>query len=124
MTEFEIYESIHSNSLETCPDCGKDTIYRVIHAVTINCKKEPKTLGSLAGRNTDKMSRAEREEKAAAIKRKPKFSREAPGGEVVEPSGKRPSWRPDMETADLALNSYTSEETKKYVLEGKRAIGK
>lgn len=58
---FEIYQSIKDDKLVVCPQCNKETLYRIIFAPMMVSVGEVKTLGSLAEKNTRNMSDEQRE---------------------------------------------------------------
>lgn len=58
---FEIYQSIHDDSLVECPECGSPSLFRVIHPPIIRDKTTPKTLGALADKNNKKLSQEQKD---------------------------------------------------------------
>jgi putative FmdB family regulatory protein len=57
---FEIKQSIQSNSIVICPECKLETLQRVSYPSTI-FDASPKTVGSLAEKNTSNLGRYGRE---------------------------------------------------------------
>ena len=59
--QFVEFQSIHDKPLKKCPNCGKLKLERLIKvAPAVHVKgKEPRTVGELAARRTDAMSKNE-----------------------------------------------------------------
>lgn len=103
--ETEVYQSIKSDPLTKCEQCGGE-IYRVICATPFFIDKEPTTLGHLADRNRDKMSSLERSDKGVDVKKKDTSTWFSPSGKV-----------------DMRLANLTKEQKKTYVQTGKLPDG-
>jgi putative FmdB family regulatory protein len=62
--DFEIYQSIHADSLTDCITCEtKNVLVRKIYAPLCLIKGSPTTLGQLAERNTEKLGKDEAQER-------------------------------------------------------------
>jgi len=60
----EIRQGFNDPSEHICPHCGKPTLVKVfINPPTISVRGEPKTIGQLADRNTEKMGTYELQDK-------------------------------------------------------------
>lgn len=104
---FEIVRSIKEPILKRCPNCKKHKLETIIHSIFISIKKDPKTVGHLAGNNRDKMSLtelADRQEKeeSSRIKKKKK--------------PKKPWWRESEKPLDLKK----VKNVKKYIETGNK----
>jgi putative FmdB family regulatory protein len=53
---FEIFQKMSENPKKKCKKCNKYTLRRIFHAPILAKNNEPKTLGSLAERNSNKFS--------------------------------------------------------------------
>src|SRR3982750_3888985 len=60
--EFEIFRSIKDDFLIDCPSCHQQTLSVIPFAVSVITKNEPKTIGSLAEQNTNKLGKYGRED--------------------------------------------------------------
>jgi putative FmdB family regulatory protein len=99
---FDHVQSIKANALITCPECGQDTLRRVLHAVTIFTRGDAVTVAQQADRNTSSMGRYELEAKRHAHAEAGEKSREAMGLSK-RPKAERPFWRKtDKVNTDLA----------------------
>jgi hypothetical protein len=58
----DVYQSIKDEALVTCPNCGKDALYRVIYGGLGSFMKDTKTIGQLADRNWSNMGSYKRSE--------------------------------------------------------------
>lgn len=58
----DVYQSIKDDALINCPQCGKDSLRRVIYGGIASFMKEPKTIGSLADSNWSKKGHYEKSE--------------------------------------------------------------
>lgn len=68
-TEFEIQQPITSSPLTFCEVCNTDSLERIIHLPMAFIKGEPKTIGHLAHRNTEKLSSMQLSERAEIEKK-------------------------------------------------------
>lgn len=94
---FETYQSIHAEKLERCNLCGAESVDRLINPPII-IDRTPKTFGTLAEKNTRLLGSGERSEREAKC--------------------------PSERVPDRSLSSFTPAERDKYIMEGKRPIGK
>lgn len=56
----DVYQSIKDDALVKCPNCGKDSLRRVIYGGIGSFMSDPKTIGSLADKNWSKKGHYER----------------------------------------------------------------
>lgn len=73
----DVYQSIHDEALVKCPNCGKDSLIRVIYGGVGSLMKDVKTIGQLADKNWSKMGhyqKSEIEAKTSKPKEEPSFS--------------------------------------------------
>lgn len=55
----DVRQSFKDEPLLHCDECGNDSLQRTIYAPHVFVRQEPKTLGALADRNTENMSKEE-----------------------------------------------------------------
>lgn len=58
----DVYQSIHDEALIKCPNCGKDSLIRVIYGGVGSFMKDVKTIGQLADKNWNKMGHYQKSE--------------------------------------------------------------
>lgn len=119
---FEIQQSIKDKTLVKCPKCNKLKLRRVFHVpILTSIKGEPTTLGSLAERNAQKMSKEERARRAQEYKTKKKAARGLPF-ETREPEripeGYEPFYKKAQTKSSKDVAKMTPEQKKKYIEEG------
>jgi putative FmdB family regulatory protein len=128
--EFETYHSIKADYLVNCPHCEQPTLSVIPFAVGVLVKDEPKTIGSLAEKNTDKLGRYGREDLWAKIDQNKKDAKEAAREELSKklPSGASLPEIPnspikiggvDISKPNPRLNELNKEQKIKYIHEGK-----
>lgn len=105
--QHRISHSIKSPPLTRCPDCKTNTLFRVIHAVTV-IDATPKTLGGYADRQSTKMGHCELEERQADARI---------GNKVKKKNVKRPFWKSDVPINKIA--TMTPEQKEDYIYTGK-----
>lgn len=105
--QFEIKQSIKDKPLEKCPECKKKKLYRLIGNPTVFIQQDPTTVGHLADRNTENMSKGQREDR----ERKDAESR------IKVPKKEKPWWKSDNPTHKIA--SLTPQQKERYIREGK-----
>lgn len=112
--EFDEYQSIKAEPLTECPlrPVCNGTIFRVIHAVAV-VDKTPKTLGTLAEKNSKAMGQEQREIKTNEIKRR-----------VPTSKSDAPPWRPNTTGPDMTLSKLNPKEADTYIKTGIKPIGK
>ena len=110
--EFEIFQSIHDAALTHCDKCDTASLQRVI-SIPLILDLTPRTFGTLAEQNNKVLGKEQVELKAIDAKKN-----------VRKLKPKRPSWRPDMDKPDMNICKFTPAETKRYIEEGVRPIGK
>lgn len=108
--DFEITQSIKDDSLSECILCGQNNIGRILYCPII-IDRTPKTVGSLSELNTDKMGVYGRDQKREELNKDKK-------------AVKRPEYRPDRDTPDMAINTFTPTQLERYINDGVRPIGK
>lgn len=102
----DVYQSIHEEALITCPNCGENSLQRVIHGGVACFVKDIKTIGQLADKNwstigTYKRSEIEQQDKTKNTKEQTIFSS---AGNATRKE----------------INQMTSEQKTKYIMEGKK----
>jgi putative FmdB family regulatory protein len=112
--EFQARQSIVDDPLTDCLECGTATLQRVVHAVEIFTEGEPKTLGHLADRNTDKLGQYERQEKEASLKAR---NREGLAQLGVDPTP-NPWWRRVRNTPSPVLAAASPQQKREYITKG------
>jgi putative FmdB family regulatory protein len=93
--EFETQQSMKSSPLISCDVCGEETLERVIHAATAFVKGDPKTIGLLAERNTNKMSASQRSEQFAIAEQQKYDAKVAMRQELIDQGAKNLPAVPD-----------------------------
>jgi len=69
----DVYQSIKDNALVKCPNCGKDTLCRVIYGGLGSFMKDSKTIGQIADKNWSQMGHYQRSEiEHKGVENKPK----------------------------------------------------
>jgi putative FmdB family regulatory protein len=121
--QFLIQRSIKEEMLTLCPSCQTNSLQTVFYAVQV-IDAEPKTLGALAERNTDRMGVYELQEKRqelAESKKRGRAEMNLPAGmeSARNTTPKSPWWRPGTNGPDLKLASLTPEQKDQYQYEGK-----
>ncbi len=116
-----------------CIFCGKtrkleQTVFReFIVGMDVFVKNEPKTVGHLAGRNTDKVGRAKREDKRFEYQQKrrnaAKKTAEMSGGKLIERDPNfKPWWRdgtiPGVKKYDKATDLPAIKDQAKFIQTG------
>jgi len=101
---FEVVQSIHDEALTKC-ECGQP-IERIVTG-GLGFRGDPRTLGTLAERNTAKLGHYERESKFQAENEALKKKKE-----------KAPWWRPNTTGINRKLLNMTPEQTKRYIERG------
>lgn len=107
------HQSIKDEAYTDCVFCETEgALYRVIHATDLSIKSEPKTLGHLASRNTDKMSSMERSEKFREKPKKDTSTWYNPSGKVNHqlPTLNESQKRKYIETGKLPDGSVDTEK--------------
>ena len=66
----DVYQSIKDQPKKECPECGKDTLERVLHGGLYGFVKNVNTIGQLAEKNTKDMGHYKRSELEAQSKTK------------------------------------------------------
>ena len=116
--QFEIYQSIHDDSLTKCSECNKNKLRRIIFAtfMFIKSKDGKHTLGSIAEENSKKMGKElvgikkkERTKKVQSALKLPK------GASRVDKSKMNKPW---YRTGDKALDVTKIKNVKKFIEEG------
>lgn len=119
--EFETYQSIKDDALETCMSCSEKTLHRVIYAAQVFSRQEPKTLGALAEQNTSKLGRYEKENLYQNMKERKAMAKKAAAEELQKklPSGAK-VMQPDASPIEIdkKLASFNNEQIRKYVDSG------
>ena len=60
----EIFQDIHAPDTHQCPICEQETLKKVfINSPMVSIRGEPKTIGHLADRNTQKMGKYEKQDR-------------------------------------------------------------
>ena len=125
---FEAYHSSNKESfLEDCQECGEKNSLKIVYSLpSVFVRREPKTAGLQAYRNTQNMGKLELEDKErqmadrrqAAIKARKEMSPLLPG-QHREPEYQRPEWR-TSDKVDLSLAKLSPEKTEKYIMTGEK----
>jgi putative FmdB family regulatory protein len=102
----DVYQSIHEEALANCPNCGSDSLQRVIHGGVACFVKDIKSIGQLADKNwstlgTYKRSEIEEQGKTKASKEQSIFS--STGNATRK-----------------EISTMTPEQKTKYIMEGKK----
>jgi putative FmdB family regulatory protein len=102
----DVYQSIHEEALINCPNCGNDSLQRVIHGGVGCFVKDIKTIGQLADKNwstlgTYKKSEIESQQNTKTNKEQSIFSS---AGNATRKE----------------INKMTPEQKTKYIMEGKK----
>jgi len=102
----DVYQSIKEDALVKCPNCGKDTLYRVIYGGLGSFMKDAKTIGQLADKNWSQMGHYQRSEtEQKQLENKPK--EESPLSIFGGASKKE-------------INKMTVEQKQKYIMTGEK----
>ena len=122
--EFEVMQSIKDKPKKKCPECSLHKLERVLYS-TMVIDMTPKTVGSLADKQTKKMGHFEREEKQyerqqemlEAKKRSRQQLREKfPNAYIPDPN---PNNKIDLpERVQKALKTGDQKTVEKYIYEG------
>lgn len=102
----DVYQSINDEALINCPNCGNDSLQRVIHGGIACFVKDVKTIGQLADKNWSTLGtykRSEIEEKG-----KTKVSKEQ---SIFSSAGN---------ATRKEINKMSPEQKTKYIMEGKK----
>jgi putative FmdB family regulatory protein len=86
---FQTVQSIMAQPLHDCPECSHPSLHRVIHAVSVLSRGEPKTVMQQADRNEKQMGRFQLEDKRQEVKDAADVAR----GGKKRPKPQRPFWR-------------------------------
>jgi len=102
-----VKQNLHAPLKKKCPECGKHTLYQDLTGQHTFVYQEPKTLGHLAQRNTERMGKYDLEER----RRKDEFKKKK----------KKPTWyNPEAKELHKELKEInTPEKQHKYIMEGK-----
>ncbi len=90
--QFEKWQSFKEDELTQCPECKQEKLRRLFGIPFVYTKGEAKTIGQQAERNSQKMGRAEVEEREAKITEKKAAALKAQGLTPPTP-GDTPWWR-------------------------------
>lgn len=115
--KFEVVQSIKSKPLVDCPECHLLGLERVISGgLGSFMQQDPKTLGHLAERNTNKMGKYELQEK----RKYQEESGNAAHAKALEEAGVIKDYKPfyGKPTKDIS-KLKTRAQQQKYILEGK-----
>jgi putative FmdB family regulatory protein len=118
----EVEQSIKNKPLVTCPECGKQSLERVITGgIAIFVNKDAVTLGQLAERNTKKMGTYELQDKRREHKKSEKSARiraiEESGGQTLKEESKVTPFY--GKTDHEKINKMTPKQVEKFIKEGK-----
>lgn len=116
---FEAMHGVHDR-LTTCPECGQESLYRPINVPVISV---PKTLGSLADKNSAAMSNDEMQSFEKQQKeRKDTLSKRLKPGQSIKPkatpSGDKPWHEQYRKKSNKQIQSMNPSEKKDYVDKG------
>jgi putative FmdB family regulatory protein len=100
----DVYQSIHDEALVKCPNCGKDSLIRVIYGGVGSFMKDVKTIGQLADSNWGKMGHYQKSELEA--KRKQNQTKEESAFSFAGNATKK------------EINKMSAEQQKKYIMTG------
>lgn len=123
---FQTHQSIKEEPLKTCPFCGEESIERVIHAVAVMVRGEPKTLGALADLNRKKFGENYCQEKQNEYKEQMlnanAFTGRLPKGATVQKRERKDTpWRKANEPVDLSLAKMNKNQKEKYIITGQKS---
>ncbi len=103
---FEISQERDESLKKKCPACKRNTLYQDLTGQYAMIYQEPKTVGHLAERNTERAGKYELESARAKHKR-------------VKKEGAKPWYNPDGKNLPTALSHIDSVEKKqKYIMNG------
>lgn len=120
---YETQQRIIEKPIKKCPSCGKNTCERLLFEPVV-VSTGPQTLGTLAERNTRKMSKDELEFKRSNDKASNKKANEhlaqqmMPGSKRVV--GKEPFYKKNAKATTKEIQKMTPQQTQKYIMEGKK----
>lgn len=102
----DVYQSIQDNPLTLCPNCGKDSLERVIYGGIGHFVKDVKTIGQLADSNWNKLGHYKKSEVEENSKKKRQ-------GETSAFSAHTPASKTE-------INKMTNEQKQKYIITGEK----
>lgn len=98
----DIYQSFKEDALTKCPECGKDSLIRVIYGGLATFVKNVNTIGQLADKNWNSMGRYQRSE----IEQQKKDAKEESPLSSLGPASRK------------QINKMTKEQKEKYIMTG------
>lgn len=102
---FVTEQKIHAPLKKKCPECGKKKLYQDLTGQHSFVYQEPKTLGHLAERNTERAGKYELEAERAKHKK-------------IKSEGKPKWYNPDKVDLTKALGDLTPEKQADYIMKG------
>jgi len=104
---FTIKQNMHDSLKKKCPNCGKYKLYQDLVGQRTFVYQEPKTVGHLADRNTERAG---------------KYELESARSKMPEKKQKKTSWyNPDDKDLAKELSHIdTKEKKQKYILKGEQ----
>ena len=102
----DVYQSIHEEALISCPNCGENSLQRVIHGGFACFVKDIKTIGQLADKNWSTLGTYKRSEIEENGKNK-KNNEQSVFSSCGNASKKE-------------INKMTTEQKQRYIMEGKK----
>jgi len=117
---FEVVLRIADDHPTTCDKCGAP-IYQIYYAPMARVIGSPMTVGSLAERNTQKMSKEELAKRAEEYKTRKEdvMSPHLPDGMTIDTDkGEIPWWKKNSKKTTKDILKMTPEKQKKYIMIG------
>lgn len=104
----DVYQSIKDNALVSCPECGQNTLQRVVYGGLGAFVKDIKTIGQLADSNWNKLGHYKRSEEEEKAKQK---KQEQEGSSAFSAFGS---------ASKKDINKMNPEQQKKYIITGEK----
>ncbi len=131
--EFTLCQSMHTPRPKSCPKCRKRKNFGAVIGIPIGVRGEPRTVGSLAEKNTKKLSKEAHERimthgKSEGLSPAMRKRVEEKGGVPLaqkKPTGKAPWYRngsvPGTEKSDKPIDLSGVKDMKKFIETGKKS---
>ena len=96
----DVYQSIRDDPKKKCPQCGKNSLERVLYGGLYGFTKNVNTIGQLAEQNTKNMGHYKRSE--------------------IEAKNKEKNQGSDTQKLRREINNMSPSQVKRYIMEGKK----
>lgn len=126
---FVIHQSVFAKLPRSCPKCRKRKNFSTVIGLTIGVRGEPRTVGSLAEKNTKKLCKEDYDAimshgKLDGLTPHTMKAIEKAGGTIKEKSGETPWYRngsiPGLEKSDKPIDISRVKDISKFIETGKK----